>query len=139
VTTAIKIGELAKRTGCQAETIRYYEREGLLPEPGRSDGNYRVYGAGHVERLSFIRHCRALGMGLAEVRTLLLLRENPGSSCAGVDELLDAHIEQLATRIAELSALERQLRQLRRACCAVSSTSECGILDELASSHKLHE
>lgn len=139
MTTAIKIGELARRTGCQAETIRYYEREGLLPEPGRSGGNYRVYGAGHLERLSFIRHCRALGMGLAEVRALLLLREDPANSCAGVDELLDAHIEQLATRIAELSALELQLRQLRKACCAVSSTSKCGILDELTAVSQAHD
>ena len=115
------------------ETIRFYEREGLLPAPHRSDSNYRVYGDAHVERLSFIRHCRALGMALAEIRTLMALREHPQRSCAGVDQLLDAHIDQLATRIAELSALESQLRQLRKACGAVSNTAACGILDELAS------
>ena len=65
------IGELARRTGIQVETIRYYEREGLLPEPARSDGNYRVYGPGHLEQLQFIRHCRSLDMSLDEVRTLL--------------------------------------------------------------------
>ncbi len=130
--TAIRIGELAKRAGCQAETIRFYEHEGLLPAPSRSLGNYRVYGNEHVERLSFIRYCRALGMALAEIRKLLELRENPQLSCAGVDQLLDAHIDQLATRIADLSALESQLRKLRKACCSISKTATCGILDELA-------
>ena len=64
----ITIGMLAKRTRCQAETIRYYEREGLLPAPARSQGNYRQYDSTHVERLSFIRHCRSLDMTLDEIR-----------------------------------------------------------------------
>lgn len=68
----IKIGELAKRTGCEVVTIRYYEKEGLLPEPARSDGNFRLYGAAHVERLRFIRHCRSLDMSLSEIRTLFV-------------------------------------------------------------------
>ena len=67
----IKIGELARRTECQVETIRYYEKEGLLPEPTRSRGNYRLYGEAQVERLQFIRHCRSLDMTLGEVRALL--------------------------------------------------------------------
>ena len=67
----INIGALAKRTQCQAETIRYYEREGLLPPPARSQGNYRQYDTTHVERLSFIRHCRSLDMTLDEIRALL--------------------------------------------------------------------
>ena len=77
----MKIGELARRTGCQVETIRYYEREGLLPEPARSPGNYRLYGSAHVERLTFIRHCRALDMTLGEIRTLLMHRDHPERDC----------------------------------------------------------
>lgn len=136
--TAIRIGELAKRAGCQVETIRYYEREGLLPAPGRSSANYRVYGDLHIERLCFIRHCRALGMALSEVRTLLTLRENPHTSCASVDALLDQHIDQLAARIAELTALATQLRQLRQACGGTSVSAQCGILDGLASVGRAH-
>ena len=71
----MKIGELAKLTDCQVETIRYYEREGLLPEPARSEGNYRLYTQAHVERLTFIRNCRSLDMTLEEIRSLLNLRD----------------------------------------------------------------
>ena len=67
----MKIGELATLTNTQIETIRYYEREGLLAEPRRSEGNYRIYGSAHAERLSFIRHCRGLDMTLDEIRVLL--------------------------------------------------------------------
>ncbi|WP_146053956.1 MerR family transcriptional regulator, partial [Pseudomonas syringae] len=73
----MKIGELAKLTDTQVETVRYYEREGLLPAPARSDGNYRLYTQAHVERLSFIRNCRSLDMTLEEIRSLLNLRDSP--------------------------------------------------------------
>ena len=73
----MKIGELARLAGSNVETIRYYEREGLLPKPGRSEGNYRIYGPMHLERLTFIRHCRGLDMTLDEIRTLLHFKESP--------------------------------------------------------------
>ena len=73
----MKIGELAKATHTQVETIRYYEREGLLPETARTEGNYRVYGPEHVERLSFIRYCRSLDMALNEIRALLRMKDSP--------------------------------------------------------------
>ena len=73
----IKIGELAKRTGATVETIRYYEKEGLLPEPSRSAGNYRLYNEEHIEHLQFILHCRALDMALDEVRVLLQYWNEP--------------------------------------------------------------
>lgn len=76
----MKIGELAKLTDCQVETIRYYEKEGLLPPPARSDGNYRLYTQAHTERLVFIRNCRSLDMTLEEIRSLLGLRDSPGTS-----------------------------------------------------------
>ena len=88
----MKIGELAKLTDCQVETIRYYEREGLLPEPARSEGNYRLYTQAHVERLTFIRNCRSLDMTLEEIRSLLNLRDSPQDQCESVNALIDEHI-----------------------------------------------
>ena len=73
----MKIGELAKLADCQVETVRYYEREGLLPAPARSGGNYRLYSSEHVERLTFIRNCRTLDMTLDEIRSLLALMDRP--------------------------------------------------------------
>ncbi|MFG6177596.1 Cd(II)/Pb(II)-responsive transcriptional regulator [Halomonas sp. THAF12] len=128
----MKIGELARRTDCRVVTIRYYEREGLLPEPARSEANYRLYGEAHVERLSFIRHCRALDMTLGEIRALLDCHDDPDRPCHEADALIDAHLEHVAARIAQLQALERALQALRERCQGQSSAAECGILDALA-------
>lgn len=128
----IRIGELAKRTRCEIVTIRYYEKEGLLPKPARSGGNFRLYGDAHVERLQFIRHCRSLDMTLDEIRTLLNFRDTPEENCAGVNTLLDKHIGHVADRIRELQALESQLQELRSRCLTVQSTQACGILQGLA-------
>jgi Cd(II)/Pb(II)-responsive transcriptional regulator len=132
MTEKLKIGELAKRTDCQVETVRFYERQGLLPEPSRTEGNYRLYGERHVERLSFIRHCRSLDMTLDEIRTLLKFRDAPEKNCSDVNALLDAHIGHVAARIAELKLLEKQLTELRCLCEQASVARECGILNELA-------
>jgi Cd(II)/Pb(II)-responsive transcriptional regulator len=129
---AINIGELARRTLCQVETIRYYEREGLLPTPARSQGNYRQYDATHVERLSFIRHCRSLDMTLAEIRALLDFRDAPTGDCAAVSALLDEHVHHVADRIAQLRELERQLKHLRGLCASPGQAERCGILKEMS-------
>jgi Cd(II)/Pb(II)-responsive transcriptional regulator len=137
---AMKIGELAKAAHTQVETIRYYEREGLLPETARTDGNYRMYAEEHVDRLSFIRHCRGLDMTLDEIRVLLRFKDAPHENCAQVNDLLDEHIDHVATRIKELKALERQLKTLRERCRESQQASQCGILTELSSaSRHLHE
>jgi len=128
----MKIGELAKVTGTQIETIRYYEREGFLPPPSRSAGNFRLYGDAHVERLLFIRRCRSLDMTLDEIRVLLRLKNVPTQDCSEVNRVLEAHIEQVAVRIQELSALEQQLRSLREMCSEGRSAEQCGILCELS-------
>ena len=128
----ITIGALAKRTQCQAETIRYYEREGLLPPPARSQGNYRQYETTHVERLSFIRHCRSLDMTLDEIRALLDFRDAPTRNCAEVGALLDEHVRHVADRIAELRRLERQLKHLRGLCASPGQAERCGILNEMS-------
>src|SRR5690606_19514454 len=114
----MKIGELARKTGCKTVTIRYYEQAGLLPVPQRSEGNYRVYTQSHAARLLFIRNCRALDMTLDEVRQLLDYRDNPDRDCGGVNVLVDEHIEHVAARIEELKALSRQLIELRGHCAA---------------------
>ncbi|MDB5885539.1 MAG: cadR [Polaromonas sp.] len=127
----MKIGEIAKLARTQAETIRYYEREGLLPEATRSDANYRVYEASHVSRLAFIRHCRSLDMTLAEIRTLLRFRDAPGDNCGEVNLLLEAHIGHVAARIRELRGLEKELKLLREQCTSAQAGPACGILGEL--------
>lgn len=128
----MKIGELAEATGSPVETIRFYERETLLPVAARTASNYRVYGPEHVERLGFIRHCRALDMTLDEVRVLLRFKDSPGDNCSGVNELLDQHIEHVAQRLRELRALEKQLKALREQCVDANTAGDCRILKELS-------
>ena len=127
----MKIGELAVATATQIETIRFYEREGLIPTPGRSTGNYRVYEASHVQRLIFIRRCRGLDMALDEIRTLLRFTDGPGADCGEVNQVLDDHIGHVAARIKELRALETELRNLRSRCQYTSPGKACAILKEL--------
>jgi Cd(II)/Pb(II)-responsive transcriptional regulator len=129
--SSLKIGELATRTDCLVETIRYYEREGLLPEPARTEGNYRLYTDTHVERLQFIRHCRSLDMTLEEIRNLLRFRDRPNENCSVVDALLDEHIEHVAARIKELKLLQKNLRGLRNLCQQAQATKDCRILQSL--------
>jgi Cd(II)/Pb(II)-responsive transcriptional regulator len=128
---SLRIGDLAERLKVPAETIRYYEKEGLLPAPRRTAGNYRVYGAAHIDRLAFIRNCRALDMTLQEVRELLRLRDAPDEECVGVNALVDDHIQHVQDKIAELRKLESMLTALRHRCGSNRSAGECGILETL--------
>ena len=128
----IKIGELAKRTGATVETIRYYEKERLLPEPSRSSGNYRLYNEAHIERLQFILHCRTLDMTLDEVRVLLQYWDEPDKDCGNVNILLDEHIRTVEIRMNELKQLKKHLTALRQKCISEASTKSCGILNTLA-------
>src|SRR5258708_5541564 len=126
-----RIGELAKRTGCLVETIRYYEQEGLLPEPTRSGGNYRLYSDIHLERLQFIRDCRSLDLTLEETSDLPRFRDAPDENCSEVNALLDEHIEHVAKRIKELQLLQKNLRGLRNLCRQTLAIKDCGILQSL--------
>lgn len=128
----MKIGELARVTGTQIETIRYYEREGLLASPARTEGNFRIYADVHAERLSFIRHCRSLDMTLNEIRALLHFKDAPTENCGDVNALLDAHIGHVTARIRELRALEKVLKDLRGRCHEALDAAHCGILSELS-------
>jgi Cd(II)/Pb(II)-responsive transcriptional regulator len=127
----MRIGELAKQTGCDVETVRYYERAGLLPEPLRSDAGYRLYQPEHLERLQFIRHCRSLHMGIPDIRVLLNFKAQPTIECQGVNDLLDHHIELIRVQMKKLQSLEQQLMTLRRQCEEPHLVKECGILQNL--------
>lgn len=129
----MKIGELAHVSGTPVETIRFYEREALLPAPDRTESNYRIYTQSHAERLSFIRQCRNLDMALDEVRALLRLRDAPSPDCGGINTLLDDHIGHVAQRIRELRALEKDLKALRARCSSPQAIDACGILNQLDS------
>lgn len=129
----MRIGNLAEATGTPVETIRFYEREGLIPAARRTDNNYRQYSAAHAERLAFIRQCRNLDMTLDEIRSLLRLRDSPPKDCGEVNTLLDDHIGHVAQRIRELRALEKDLKALRARCASPHPLEECGILNQLDS------
>jgi len=128
----MRIGELARRADCPIDTVRFYEKQGLLPAPRRSGANYRDYGASHLERLAFIRRCRGLDMSLPEIRDLLEAIERPGADCGPVDALLDEHIAHVAERIAELNALKEELDAIRAHCAGGKPAQACGIVESLS-------
>lgn len=127
----MRIGDLAESTGTAIETIRFYEREGLIPAARRAENNYRMYTPAHAERLGFIRQCRNLDMTLDEIRTLLRLRDAPMQDCGEVSALLDEHIGHVSHRIRELRTLQKDLKALRARCGTPHPIEQCGILNEL--------
>ena len=129
----MKIGEISKATGVPVETIRYYEKIGLVPEPDREASGYRHYRQHHQDRLIFIKRCRNLDMAQDEIRELIRLAEQPEADCTGVDALLARHLEHVRERLRELASLEQTLTRLQDACSTGRSVSECGIMDGLAS------
>ncbi|MDR1888619.1 MAG: Cd(II)/Pb(II)-responsive transcriptional regulator [Zoogloeaceae bacterium] len=128
----MRIGELAKRGDCDVETVRFYEREGLLDAPARETNGYRRYAEAHLTQLNFIRHCRSLGIGLPEVRLLRHFHVNPELACDEVNRLVDRQIARIHQQIESLHLLEQQLCELRRTCNASRKAGECGILRNLA-------
>ena len=128
----MRIGELAKQSDCDVETVRFYEREGLLDAPAREANGYRSYTETHQVQLKFIRHCRSLGMGLPEVRSLRSFQASPESACGEIDQLVDGQIARIHQQIDSLRRLERQLHSLRDPCHASQKASDCGILRTLA-------
>lgn len=128
----ITIGRLSAATGVKVETIRYYEKEGLVPPPLRTRGNYRSYAPADVARLGFIRRTRDLGFTLDEVRALLDLAEQRDRSCAEVDALATRHLADVDRKIADLTALRRQLAGAI-STCEGGAMAECRILEAFAS------
>lgn len=127
----MKIGNVSKQTGVPVETIRYYEKIGLLPEPEREDSGYRRYGPDHLRRLLFIKRCRNLDMAQDEIRQLIGLMNQPEAGCQEVDQLLEHHLEHIRQRIAELQDLQQEMQALRAACANEGQVSDCGILNTL--------
>jgi MerR family mercuric resistance operon transcriptional regulator len=125
------IGKLAERTRVNIETIRYYERVGLLPPPPRTEGRHRAYDEGHVQRLSFIRRSRELGFSLDDVRTLLQLAGTGNTSCCATKELTLRHLVDVRSKIASLKKLERALKNMTDAC-EPSRQLSCPIIDALS-------
>ena len=131
----MKIGELARKAGSNSETVRYYERIGLLPRPGRTDSNYRDYSQEDVERLTFIRHARGLGFELVDIRSLIDLAEHPERGCGEADAIASRHLEAVEAKIAQLKKLRSELRHMISHCRG-GSVSSCRILQVL-SDHEL--
>ena len=128
---SMKISDLSRATGVDVETIRYYEKAGLLPAPAREANGYRSYGEAHLERLAFVRHCRALDMPLADVKRLLDFVGGVRDDRGDIDALIAAQLLRVRARLKSLRAMERQLTALQGSCDADHATHECGILHEL--------
>ncbi len=127
----VTIGRLARATGCKVPTIRYYEKIGLLPEPHRSSGNIRLYGAEHLARLGFIQHCRDLGFSQPAIRELLELSDHPDHSCEAVTDIARAHLQDVNRRIARLAALKVELESMIENCDG-GRVEQCRIVEALA-------
>jgi Cu(I)-responsive transcriptional regulator len=124
----LSIGKLAEATGVKVETIRYYERAGLIAPPARTSGNYRSYGKADLARLRFVRRTRDLGFTLEEVRAMLDLAEQRDKSCATIDAIAAAHLQEVDRKIADLQGLRRELIKII-ASCAGGTIGECRILE----------
>lgn len=124
------IGQLAAAAGVNLETVRYYERIGLMPLPARTGGGHRAYDPVHVQRLAFIRHARALGFGIENIRTLLTLAAPGHRSCAEVRDIASAHLSEVRTKLAHLARLERILSDTIDQCSG-APTPACPVLDML--------
>src|SRR5215467_1554833 len=123
-------GALAARTGCNTETIRYYERVGLLPPPPRSAGGHRLYGEGLIRRLNFVRRSRHLGFSIDEIRELLRLVDGGNYTCREVEQLARDHVREIRRKIADLRKLERVFETMA-AQCSGAAVPDCPIIDAL--------
>jgi DNA-binding transcriptional MerR regulator len=131
--SGLNIGDLGKATGTKVETIRYYERIGLLPKPARTAGNYRVYGEDALGWLNFIRRARELGFTIEQVRELMALSHHADGSCASVDAIARSHLSEVKRKLEDLRALERELSALIDQ--GIHDTiAECRIIEALAPS-----
>jgi MerR family mercuric resistance operon transcriptional regulator len=128
----VRIGELARAAGVGVETVRFYERRGLLPASERTVSGYRTYGAEDLERLRFIRRAKALGFELREIGELLALREDDSTSCGEVRRRAAAKVADLERRVAEVDAIRRALVRLAAECSKGGASGPCPLLRHLA-------
>lgn len=127
----LTIGRLAREAGCKVQTIRYYEQIGLMPEPARTEGNQRRYGARHAQRLAFIRHARELGFPLEAVRELLSLSDDRDRSCAAADAIAREHLTAVERRIARLNVLKAELERMIEQCRG-GRIADCRVIEVVA-------
>ena len=127
----ISIGELSRRTGVKAPTIRYYELVALMPPPSRSEGQQRRYGEAEVSRLTFVRHARELGFEIEAIRELLAMSERPDQSCAEADRIARRHMSEVDRRIGQLTALRAELQRMVDAC-GHGRVGDCRVIETLA-------
>jgi MerR family copper efflux transcriptional regulator len=127
---ALKIGEVAKRSGIAIETIRFYEREGLLPEPKRQPSGYRQYEHAAIDRLSYIRRAKELGFTLAEIRELLELSAATSECCDHIRQQAEAKVSNIDDKIRSLQKMRRSLLQLMKQCRAQNSPSGCPLFHD---------
>lgn len=129
--TLLKIGQVAKQSDISVETVRYYEKRGLIPAPQRLDSGYRVYPQSILQRLHFIQRCKDLGFSLQEIDELLNLQTDPATSSALVKEQVENKIQLVKQKIGELKKIEHSLEQLSDLCCGDGPVSDCPIIDFL--------
>ena len=127
----MQIGDLSRETGVNIETIRYYERSGVLPPPARQENGRRVYDAADVRRLGFIRHARDLGFDLQSVQILLALQEQPQASCADASRIAQAQLDEVERRIARLQNLQLELSRMVTEC-RKGVVAECRVIEALS-------
>lgn len=127
----LKTGELAKRAGVNVETLRFYERKGLLPEPPRRESGYREYPEESVDRIRFIKRAQDLGFSLVEIQELLALRVRPNASCAEIKSRAKKKIAEVQRKIVDLQAIERALEKLAATCSGRGPAGSCPILENL--------
>ncbi|WP_181449425.1 MerR family transcriptional regulator [Azospirillum thermophilum] len=130
--TGLTIGALGKATGTKAETIRFYEKIGILPSPPRTSGNYRAYGQEHVRRLGFVRRARDLGFPLETVRAMLALADQPDRPCGEVDALVVGQLHEVERKIADLQRLRDELDRLAHQCRGRFRMADCRIIEALS-------
>lgn len=127
----MKIGQLAKISGCSIQTIRYYEKEGLLNPPSRSEGNFRLYDEQALKELEFVKHCRSLDIPLSDIKTLIDLKHRPKESCSSINDLIAKQLDLVNQRIKELKALKSELQIMKKACSSYNTVEKCGIMKTL--------
>lgn len=131
----MRIGELAEAAGVPTSTVRYYERAGLLPEPERTESNYRVYGPDALERLRFIRNAQASGFTLVDIATLFEFRAGTQNDrCGEVQHLIEGRLEALDEHLADLKQFHLTLRELLQQCRDTESGDDCATLEQIESS-----
>lgn len=127
----MKIGKLSKVSGCSIQTIRYYEKEKLISNPNRSEGNFRLYDNNSLKELEFVKHCRSLDIPLSDIKRLIELKQSPEESCSSVNALIDDQLKLVNQRMIELKSLKKELQIMASSCSSNNNIDQCGIIKSL--------